>query len=195
VYVVSGAGWLKVGISNEGSLDSRLATHADQGLRQRLYLIAFDSGHDAQSVERLWKSGFIPSIPSDQRATQFDVPDGFSETTVDSPMAREWIRDRLIPYAQEVANGLVVPIRQQLCDVVPCGKLAMAARYQAMCSMHATRQRLHNSPYVVLTERRTPPPDGLCTITDCSSPHLARGLCRAHYQADRKRRLAEESGA
>ncbi len=194
VYVVAGAGWLKVGISNEGSLDNRLAAHAEQGLWQRLYLIAFDSGRDAQSVELLWKSGFIPTIPSDQRATHVDVPDGFSETTADSPIAREWIRSRMVPYAQDVANGVVVPVRQQLCDVVPCGKLAMAARYQAMCSMHATRQRLHKSPYVVITERRTPPPDGLCTITDCTKPHLARGFCRAHYQADRRIRLAEKSG-
>lgn len=189
VYVVAGGGWIKVGISNEGSLDKRLEAHSGQGIWQRLHLVAFDLGRDAQAVELLWKSGYVPTVPVSQRATAQDVPDGFSETVADTPAVREWILERLIPYAQKAAHGLVVPVRQQLCDVIPCGKLAVAPRYRAMCSMHATRQRLHGSPYIVLTERRSPPPDGLCTIGDCTSPHLARGFCRAHYQADRKVRL------
>lgn len=191
LYVIAGSGWLKVGISNDRSLDQRLATHADQGMWQRLHLVAFESGQGAYEAELLWKSGFVPSLSPHLRATQSEVPDGYSETVRDHPTHRSWIRSQLLPFATSIASGLIVPVRQQLCDVVPCGKLAMRPRYRAMCSMHATRQRLHGSPYFLLTERREPPDDGLCSVAGCDRVHLARGFCSAHYQRDWKRRRLE----
>jgi hypothetical protein len=193
LYVVAGGGWLKVGISNDGSLDARLAQHAAQGMSTVLALISFETGRDAQAAEDLWKWQYIVALGIEHRATAGEIPDGHSETIRDSPQHRAWIVDELLPMAALQANGVPLPMATLLCDVVPCGKRAMRRGYRAMCSMHATRMRLHGSPYTVLTERRAPPADGLCVEVGCQAPHLARGLCRAHYQADRKRRIKEES--
>ncbi len=193
MYAVAGGGWLKVGISNDGSLDLRLSQHAAQGMSTLVALMRFDSGRDAQKAEDLWKWHYIVSLEQEHRATAADIPDGHSETIHDTSKHRAWILDELLPRAAQQANGVPLPMATLICDVVPCGKRAIGRGYRATCSMHATRVRIHGSPYTVLTERRAPPPDALCGEGGCQGVHLARGLCRAHYESDRKRRIKEEA--
>lgn len=181
VYAVAGGGWLKVGISNDGSLDRRLQQHAQQGLNQVLHLVTFDRGANAQSLELHWKAVLVSNVPPEDRATGRDLVDGFSETVRDCPAYREWIASVLLPLAADF-EGLAIPVPFQLCDVVPCGKVARLRGTGAMCPMHETRMRVHGSPFVVLTARRQAPADGACRVAGCSRPHVARGMCRYHYQ-------------
>jgi len=72
VYMVSGNGIIKIGISS--SLRQRLDKHASQGLREVHATHEFESEPEARALEDAWTAG-IDSLRRD------DLRDGFSEAT------------------------------------------------------------------------------------------------------------------
>ena len=78
VYCVANHQWLKVGISNTHSLDSRIRKHARQGLTEVLAVRHFDMGSQAYTVEREWMKA-LEHAPDDLRPTKMDIHDGHTE--------------------------------------------------------------------------------------------------------------------
>jgi hypothetical protein len=93
-YVVAGRGWLKCGISNTHSLDTRLDKHRKQGLTEVLHLVHFADGVTAQGLEALWLEQ-LERIPAEHRPSKDDISDGYTEAAPDIHMIRRWI-DALI---------------------------------------------------------------------------------------------------
>ena len=94
VYVVASDTWIKLGISNEQALESRLAKHRRQGLDQLLHLVLCDVGRDAKAAEDLWLD-FVRNQPLLARPRKSDLRDGYTEAIVDSPAVRRWITEEL----------------------------------------------------------------------------------------------------
>ena len=93
VYVVSGGGFLKVGITN--NKDQRLATHRYQGLTDVVHVWEFPDGADARAIEQIWKE-HLETLP---RLTKEQLEDGWTEATYDTDAVGDWIVQNLEPIA------------------------------------------------------------------------------------------------
>ena len=87
VYVVASDRWIKLGITNTPG--SRLPKHARRGLHV-IHKEKVPKGKDALQIERQWRQ-FIQSLPESQRATQYDIPDGFTETVKRTRRVEKWL--------------------------------------------------------------------------------------------------------
>jgi len=93
VYVVSGRGLLKVGITN--NRDQRLSKHNNQGLTDVVHVWEFPDGADALAIEQIWKE-HLETLP---RVTKKQLKDGYTEATYDTDAVGDWIVQNLEPLA------------------------------------------------------------------------------------------------
>jgi predicted GIY-YIG superfamily endonuclease len=93
MYVVSGRGLLKVGITN--NRDQRLSKHSNQGLTNVVHVWEFPDGADALAIEQIWKE-HLETLP---RVTKKQLKDGYTEATYDTHDIGDWIVQNLEPLA------------------------------------------------------------------------------------------------
>ncbi len=96
IYVVASPNWVKLGISNDDALETRLAKHRRQGLDQLVFAYQCESGRDARAVELLWLE-FIRELPDLSRPTRRDLRDGYTEAVANTPEINDWLRENLLP--------------------------------------------------------------------------------------------------
>ena len=69
---------VKIGIANTGSLDTRLAKHARQGLTEVLRTREYPLGSQAKKKEDEFKR-YLEKLPTQFRVTKDELPDGYTE--------------------------------------------------------------------------------------------------------------------
>jgi hypothetical protein len=97
LYVVTGRGMVKVGIS--GDVESRLATHARQGLTHVTYILRSSHGEAVREFERTWKR-YVRLHPH-LGVQRTELKDGWTEALVLTEEVKAFI-DRLVGKTREV---------------------------------------------------------------------------------------------